>query len=202
MADPQPHPPIDDSYFNPYAAPKSDLAPVAVQPGEGLWRDGNLLVMSKQASLPDRCVRCNAPAGGFRLRRNLTWHHPAYYIILLFNLLIYVIVALCVRKTAKIDIGLCPDHRSKRIRAIVIGWLGALGGIALFSVGAANSGPAASPDLAWLILVGLVVFLVGLFWGVFGSQTVVPVKIDDRLVWLKKVGSEYLAELPTSPYPR
>src|SRR5438045_334031 len=42
----------------------------------GIWRDGKTLVMMKEAFLPDRCVKCNGPANGYRLRRRLSWHEP------------------------------------------------------------------------------------------------------------------------------
>jgi len=49
----------------------------------GVWRDNKTLVMTKDALLPDQCVKCNAPAHGFKLKRKLTWHHPALYLIIL-----------------------------------------------------------------------------------------------------------------------
>ena len=45
--------------FNPYAAPVTDITRPALE-GE-IWRDGKVLVMTRQAWLPDRCVKCNAP---------------------------------------------------------------------------------------------------------------------------------------------
>ena len=54
--------------YNPYAAPQSEVVPSRQEPGieEGAWRDGSLLVVvSQDAELPDRCVKCNAPAGGY-----------------------------------------------------------------------------------------------------------------------------------------
>ena len=46
----------------------------------GVWRDQSTLVMTKDATLPDYCVKCDAPANGFRLKRNLSWHEPALYL--------------------------------------------------------------------------------------------------------------------------
>lgn len=60
--------------INPYAAPQHGIVvnPPAVDPSGGVWRDGKLLVMHKKAVLPDRCVKCNQPAGGRRLKRSLS----------------------------------------------------------------------------------------------------------------------------------
>ncbi len=175
------------SDFNPYAAPKSEIVE---QKREGLWRDGPLLVIGKGTELPDRCLRCNEPAHGYRLKRTFSWHKPAWYLLVLFNLIIYIIVAMCVRWTAKVSAPFCPRHRSMRRRAIALGWLGSLAGIGLIVFGASY------PDYAIVIAVGVCVFLGSLISGVVSSQMVVPKRIDKNFVWLKKVSPDFLAELP------
>ena len=48
---------------NPYAPPKASGQVLALdEAGVGVWRDGNLLVMHKQAALPHICVRTGEPA--------------------------------------------------------------------------------------------------------------------------------------------
>lgn len=178
------------SDFNPYAAPKSEVAPPGkfLEGGEGLWRDGALLIMRKDAVLPDRCVKCNAPAEGQRLRRNLSWHPSGWYILLLISIPIYVIAALIVRKTAKIEIGLCAGHKSRRRRAIAVGWVLSLAGIGLIVYGL-------SAEIGWALLIGVGLLLGGLIYGLVGAQTVVPTRIDQHHVWLKKVHPAFLADL-------
>jgi hypothetical protein len=70
--------------INPYAAPRHDLPlnALADEPAGSVWRDGELLVMRKGAVLPDRCVKCNAPAEGGRLRYVQLWHDPIYFLLL------------------------------------------------------------------------------------------------------------------------
>ena len=184
------------SDFNPYAAPKSEIMEQAHHLAEegGLWRDGPLLVIRKGTELPDRCLKCNGPAEGYRLKRTLSWHRPAWYLLVLFNLIIYVIVALCVRWTAKVAAPLCPRHRSKRRRAIAVGWLGSLAGIGLMVVGA--SVPIDGIIIGAVVVVGLVLFLASLIYGMATSQMVVPKRIDKNFVWLKKVSPDFLAALP------
>ena len=62
-----------------------------------LWRMNKRLVTRTETVFPDRCIKCNAPANGFRLKRTLYWQHPAYYFLLLCNLLVLLIVILIVR---------------------------------------------------------------------------------------------------------
>jgi Zn-finger in Ran binding protein and others len=89
----------------------------------GIWREGSTLVMSKDASLPDHCVKCDAPANGYRLKRNLTWHHPALYLLLLMAWLIYLIVSMIVRKRATVYLGLCRAHYEKRRNFLIGGFV-------------------------------------------------------------------------------
>lgn len=172
------------------SAPAQGGGPMPVMPQAtgGAWRDGNALVMHKQGDLPDRCVRCNAPANGIRLKRDLSWHHPAIYLIILAGLLIYVIVALIVRKTAKIEVGICKRHRSRRRIGIAVAWLMALLGIATFFL--------TTEQHAWPVIVGLLLILLSLIVGMIASRVVTPKKIDDSYVWLTGVHPDYLAQLP------
>jgi hypothetical protein len=122
------------SELNPYAAPQfGGPLPHSAEANGGVWRDGIVLVMHKQAVLPDRCVKCNESVNGLRLKRKLSWHHPALYLMIFFpGLLFYAIVALIVRKTARIDVGICERHRSRRRIGIAVAWLIALLGFAMF----------------------------------------------------------------------
>jgi hypothetical protein len=182
--------------FNPYAAPVTDLSTPRAA-GE-VWRDGVLLVMSKDSELPDRCLKCNEAADGWRIKRKLSWHPPAYYFLILLHILIYVIVALIVRNTATVFVPLCPQHRRRRRRFIALAWVLCLGGIASLVggiTGASSSLPNAVPP--FLYLGGLVTFIAGLVFAILASQVAVPKKIDKQFVWLKRVSPELLAGLPS-----
>jgi hypothetical protein len=187
------------SEVNPYAPPQHDvvLEAILAEPGGGIWREGKLLVMHKNAVLPDRCVKCNQPAYG-RLKRSLSYHHPALYLLILASIWIYIIVALIVRHTAKIEIGLCERHRSKRRRAIAMSWLLVVGGIAAIIAGIGlGDNRGATPWIALtLLLGGVIAFLVGLIYTAFVVPPVAPHKIDKEYVWLKKVGPDFLATFP------
>ncbi len=45
-------------------------------PDRGIWRDGNLLVMRKEAKLPSRCCVCNELVGLPVPATTLQWIHP------------------------------------------------------------------------------------------------------------------------------
>ena len=110
------------------------------------------------------------------------------------GLLIYVIVALIVRKSANIRVGLSPQGFSRRRWGIATGWLSFLFGGFLFFLGIVNSTP---NNPMWVVsVVGLVGGLIGVITGVVISRVVSATKITDDHVWLKGVHPEYLATLP------
>jgi hypothetical protein len=182
---------------NPYAAPldASVLNAEIIGSKSGIWRDGNKLVMYKGARLPDRCVHCNAPANGRRLNRTLYWHHPLIYLVVLAGVLVYVIVALVVRKKAVVAIGMCDRHYTRRLRSMLLWWLITAASGALFWYGVRVN----SPMAGWAILTAVSVFFGNLFFAVAITRPVAPARIDDYYVWLRKIHPDYLAEFPPLP---
>jgi hypothetical protein len=191
---------MHDDVDNPYAPPKSESLnrDRHLDYPDPAWCDGNTLVARKGAELPDRCIKCNAPAGGFRFKRNLSWHSPGWYIFLI-SPLIYIIVYLLVRRGAKITVGLCPSHRKKRAWAIALSWLSGLAGIGMYItviIVSENHTATPSPLVPIGLIGGFVLLFAGLLGGMFGSQALVPTRIDKHFVWLRRVSTDYLAELP------
>lgn len=165
----------------------------ALPKGAGsMWRTGSQLVTISETEFPDRCVKCNAPANGYRLKRILYWQHPAYYLLLLVNLLVLLIVVLAVRKKAILHVGLCEKHQAVRRQTIMIGWIGALGGLALcFGAFVFHGGTA-----VLFVVTGIFVFLGFLIYAGLRAPMVSPAKITKENVWLKGVHRDFLNTLP------
>ena len=161
---------------------------------DSIWRQDNQLVMRKDAQLPAICVKTNQPATSW-LRRKLSWHSPGYYLLILISLLIYIIVALIIRKTADIKIGLSRPIVVRRRWAIAGGWLGGLLGIGLFIAGVSQN-PSGSPGL---VILAIIVGLGSIITGLFMSRMVVATKITNEYVWLKGIHPEYLNAFPEFP---
>lgn len=157
-------------------------------PQGGVWRDKSTLVMSKDAQLPDRCVKCNSSTGGLRLKRTLYWHNPIYYVLIL-SLLIYFIVAMFVRWKATVHVPLCETHLARRRYGLIAGWLLFLLGLGGFIIAIASN------ELIFA-LPGFLALLVGFVLLIATARTVLPVKIDERFVWLKGINKDYLNQLP------
>jgi len=197
-AEPTPYaapPPLPPA--NPYATPRADLAFSGPPPGpqttfQGVWRSGDLLVVSKGAQLPGRCVVCNRETS-LRWQKNFSWAPGWVRILILVQVLIYLIVYLSVRKQANLAVPLCQEHEDKRKRDISLSWFLVLGGL-LMMVGCFIFSDNSNLLLTVLFL-GLLSLIVGVVFSARGN-VLQPTKIDDRYCWLKKASPEYLATLP------
>ena len=152
-------------------------------------RSKKVLVMGRNALLPDRCVKCNSPSSGQRLKRKLYWHSPVLYLLLFVNILIYALVAILVRKKAAIEVGLCDRHFAKRRVAIGVSWVLFLASVILIvTLGFVGSGEYA--------IMGIVLLIVVIIYAAIATRVVSARRIDKEYVWLNGVSREYLDTLP------
>ena len=171
---------------NPYAPPKEIDTPIASAETDAeseLSREGNLIVCADNTIWPDRCVVCNTPVSGAKTTRRLFWHASWIYALVLVSWILYLIVALIVRKKGVIHISVCEQHRKRRISGILIATLGSLGCLGVLIVGASmTSGGAAGGILAVAAIVGILACLIA---GIIMARTVAPMKIADNTLWIK-----------------
>ncbi|QWP77340.1 hypothetical protein J5226_02740 [Lysobacter sp. K5869] len=181
--------------FNPYEAPQSAFADTSTESDDrhGPWRDGADLIALRDSHLPGRCVKCNAP-GKTRLKKIYYWHSAWWLLLILFNLLVYALAAMIVRKKCRLEASLCERHARHRSRLIAAA-LACLGGFALaLGLGIANdSGP--------LLLAAGLMMLVGIVVGVIAGRTLYPKRITERYARFGGGGREFLATLPAFREP-
>jgi hypothetical protein len=189
---------MDPRNSNPYAPSKASLQKAAPTPNPvradvTAWRDNRVMVMVADAPIPHRCVKCNDPVEEPTKTRKVYWHSPWLYLLLLFNVLIFAIVATVVRKKATVSAGLCTIHKKRRRAVITIAWLGALLGVVLIYVGASTAAGGGAAAFGVLVILGSIIF------GMVAGRVVIPTRIDDRYVRLKGCGEAYLDTLPDFP---
>jgi hypothetical protein len=159
---------------------------------EGVWRSGNLLVVRRGAQLPDHCIKTNQSANGKRFKETLYWHHPAIYILALFQPIIYIFVAMAVRKKVVVYLGVTKKTLQKRKQAILWSWGIGIVGIILFlsSVSLLSVYP---EDITsgLLFLLGIVLMIGGLIVGA-RSRLVGIARLGDEYIWIRGVTNEYL----------
>jgi hypothetical protein len=169
-------------------SPEQPYFPPPLHNMTSIWRKKSQLVMTKEAVLPYRCVKCNERADTL-LKRKLRWHHPALYLLIFAGLLFYAILAMVLSKYATISVGLCEAHAAARKRDIVITCAVVLLSFVCFYLAAVSE--------EWsLVLVGLVMLFGGVIYGSARARVVTPRKIDNHFVWLNGVNANYLDELP------
>jgi hypothetical protein len=183
---------------NPYApsAASLKLDRQAVGAGEDVWRDGKHLVMQRDAQLPARCVKCNEPAHEPTKRRTLYWHHPAIYVLILVQIIVYVVVAMVVRKSVVVEPGLCGEHKRKR-RNAAIGTL--LGLVASIAIPAALAVVLPPDGGGWIILLGVGIFLAAVIYGIIANRVLTARKIDNDIARIGGCGAAFLDSLPDYP---
>lgn len=150
-------------------------------------------------ALPDRCVCCAAPVdegdrgvGGRRIKRRMSWHHPALFLTVLIGLLPYAIIALCCRQTAIVYLPLCRRHLRRRRIALAITCTLLAAAFLFLVVGAALE---SEPLLAAMGLT----FLITILWAIPASRIaaiLMPYRIDFRGVVLSGASRKYLDTLP------
>ncbi|MGE8287888.1 MAG: hypothetical protein ACN6RG_08015 [Stenotrophomonas sp.] len=178
---------------NPYAAPQSSPQPPPLQYAHGddrCWRDGAELLVRPGADLPRSCVKCGDPASEYR-SRTFYWHSPWLYLLILLHMAVYLIVALIVRKPASHQVGLCARHQGQRRNFILMAWLSLVPLIGGFMF-----------ERGGMILLGVLLFLVMLFWGLLGMRVLKPKKITPELAVYAGVSPRLLASLPRYPHRR
>jgi hypothetical protein len=197
------------SQYNPYQAPQvPQPQPMMMQPMQqmsgGLWRQGKVLVLHKNAPLPDICLKSNQPATR-RLKRRLQWHHPAVALSILAGLLIYVILAMVLTKRATIFIALTDEWFAIRRRRLAIAWgivlLSILIGFAAFGMLVTAPSGQGSGFGCVGCSIAFVLFLAGIIYGNYAARMVRPACITEQYVYLLGVHPDFLAKLPEWTYP-
>ena len=174
--------------------------------------------MDRAGALPDRCIVCNADAGGHRVTRKLYWSPLAWRlaavatpfvvmgigiineIVVLAALfwpvvLVMMIAHTFVRKKLELEIGMCKVHQRwlagvRWVSALFI--LGVFASIALWRE---------NPGLAGTLLLGSIggMVVAGIAQGVAGVQAVALNRLDQKHAWLSGAGRRFRETLPELP---
>lgn len=196
---------MDENPFASPAEPAKLQAATGPSDMQGLWRDGNLLVMHKQARLPNLCVKSGVVTNEEGIRRNLQWHPPWIAITILAGLLIYVILALVLTKRATITMPLSEDEKQKRRSWLAVNWIIGLGSLALVigCIGGFTVINRPSDEMSIALMLGIVAGIIGMLVALVIGQTVArilkPTKITETHLWLKGVHESILSQLPAVP---
>jgi magnesium-transporting ATPase (P-type) len=167
----------------------------------GQWQEGKVLVIAKDSTFLPCCVKCGGESDGRPWRKTYWWHHQAIFLIALFNILIYAIVAMCVRKSAKVQLNLCAHHRARRQKWLLITWLTSLTSLASIIGGfvfLANAKRSEEYIGGLVVAGGVVLLILAVVFGNVFTPILKPKKIDKHFAWFTGAGPAYLEQLPLS----
>lgn len=185
----QPEIPADTSTELPLAtATISYYVPPSVTP-DAVQRQGDVLIVIPGASLPDRCVKCNADADGYRYNKKYTYYPQILLLLFLLNVIIMLIVYVFVKKSMRLEMGLCLRHRAARSRAVRLSAGLLLLGIAMIVGGGVSKS-------ALIIIVGILALLSALIYSNFAVPVLRPKKITKQLGYFRGAGPAFLNSLP------
>ncbi|MCP4190842.1 MAG: MHS family MFS transporter [Planctomycetaceae bacterium] len=190
---------------NPYKSPLTADGVAEIDLGHvttlGVWRDGNLLVMAKNADLPQRCLKTNGPASPIPIKHRLSWHHPLIYLPLLMGILpglvLYVFLVIVFVKKATVEIWLSDQWKAVRRRRMFIAGLFATVGIIICLVGGLLM-ISTSPWWTFGLILGVLVLFGSAIYGLQSASVISPKRITNSHVWLKGVHPDYLDDLPSA----
>lgn len=176
--------------------------------------------IDRSGALPDRCVICNAEAGGQRVAQKLYWSPlawkmgagmapfvvlgvgismQAWWMVAMFwpMVIVLVLINLFVRKSLRVEFGICARHR--RIRTV----LRALSIVCLVGVGGAVWHLRDAPAQAYVVLLASVAGIIGLalVQSFTGIQMLKLKELTPHHAWLARTGKPFRAALPELPGP-
>jgi len=187
------------------AGEAAQAAPPVTAASAGAFVRGPHLVVKDGASLPDRCIQCNAPAPDGRVTKrfayNLDNERPGAVRLIPFVRIVVWIVWLIGRMSSRqyvtVSYCVCKKHRSTRTAAIVGMALGMIIGVTMFLIGIRNSntGPRGAGIDTTSIIIGVVFFFAGALCGLAIPSLQVAVPLHNGAE-LKGAGKPFLESMP------
>lgn len=164
-----------------------------------LFRDGKLLVMSRGATFPDRCVVTNQPAEKW-LDRKLYWEPPWVKLSAVIPPA-YVVFAFMYLEPIAVGFALTSAAASRRYWKMMVRLLLLFGGIAGGFWALLNQRDLPDSVLPWLLLLDFVTIVGSAFWYCRARDVLRVRRTNVDYVWLSGVHPAFLSELPPFPHP-
>jgi hypothetical protein len=160
----------------------------------GVRVEGKFLVIRDDTVLPNRCVKTNEEVDAKPVKKTLYWSHPALALLILVNFLVFLIVALIVRKKCQVTYYLSEDQKSRRrikiASASFISLLALVVGIVL------------AMDDQWIgLIVGLIVCLFAIICAAVFASTMRIAKVKGREFWISGATPVFLQSLSDHDLP-
>jgi hypothetical protein len=148
-------------------------------------------VRGEAAILPPPCVKCGSPADGKPVKKTFFWHSPMLYLIILLSPLIYVIVALIVRKGMRVRVPFCMQHAQRRSTLVMLAWV-----LPVIGIADAIILPRFGVDVGIVVLITLALIVAGVVMWAVVSNPIRPSFIDQFRGDFTGFSQAYLQSIP------
>ena len=199
--------------INPYATPEfTDYVPQRPElynrlKFDGLWRDGNLLVVTKGIEFPDICLKTNEPTDSARISQRFSftpwWIVAVVLVVFLvqihFGLLLCILLGPFVTRRAKLRYPASAHLYRRWQLSRRIGWNTAAV-VAASLAGVYGAATLHKEPIAFFLLLfaGLVIVIGVVAKGIVGWR-LKSKRITKHYIWIKGVHPDYLRRLPELP---
>src|SRR4051812_48164870 len=101
--------------------------------------EGAALVVPRFYNFPEICLFTGSAEDLVRMRRKLSWHTPAIYLGVFAGVLVYIVLALALRKTADVTFSITRRERARRRTWHLANWgVFLMTFVSLFAAGAGD----------------------------------------------------------------
>jgi hypothetical protein len=180
---------------NPYAPP-TQIAPLTMtmNPTQDCYRYENMLAVRDGTVLPHVCPKTNQATGSddWRKQLKITWTPQWVFLLILINVLVVLIVALCVRKRGNITYSMSKTARKK----VAISRISGFSLLALAIVSGSTGFILDNEDYMIAgVLIAILLLLISLF--AFSAHGMLrPQKFKDGWFLIKGCDPGFLARFP------
>ena len=159
------------------------------------WQGKEMYVPVSNTTLPNLCVKCAQPATVIK-NKTYAWVPQWVAVLFLLGALPYLIVAMIIRKSIKMQVPMCAAHQKTQVTRRIIGIVL----LVLFVPVAALFAQAGDAGTAIGLILAFVMFFAGLFYLVFGMNCYLrPMFIDKTYAKFRGPCDEFLRQLPMKP---
>lgn len=161
-----------------------------------LWREGDRLVIRFGAELPAYCMVTGGPAP-YSHPISQIWQPRWVYLLLLFGVLPYFVLSPFVHRRVELMVPFGKTIYRKHQRWVNVGIVLIMtGGLLVIGFVAGTIGQWLSWPVAMLLVGGVLMALIGLQIASSPPLRLNIVKVEQDLIFVEKVHSDYLAHLP------
>lgn len=169
---------MSEEQLNPYQAPEQIAIAASPQP---VMMQADCLLVPREYVFPPICLKSGTVDDlTGPITRKLVWYHPAWAILLVLNVIIFIIVVLCIQKTGKLTFYLSREERRIRRRKVLTAWIFFFAAIGLIVASSFELIPWEFTGIGSVVCV-ITSLVIATVW----ARLIAPRRIDQQWIYLR-----------------